>query len=104
MRTRVLSDREGAIRLGLPVRSREGHGLHPRDAADIRFAQSGEGCAGEDFPREFGGDYWDEICKIVAWTSIRWSGLSPTRCEDARSTPLLQVIGKELAPAGSGAY
>src|SRR5262249_22227757 len=66
MRTRVLSDREGAVRLRLPVRSREGYGLHPGDAAHIRFAQSGKGCAGEDFPREFGGDYWDEICKIVA--------------------------------------
>ena len=40
MRPRLLSDREARVRLGLPVRSGEGHVLHPRDAEDSRQPRS----------------------------------------------------------------
>src|SRR5690348_1378744 len=36
MRPRLLSERPHRVRLGLPVRSGEGHVLHPRDAEDSR--------------------------------------------------------------------
>jgi len=27
--------------------------------------RAGEGCAGEDFPREFGEDHGEEVCEVV---------------------------------------
>ena len=65
MRPRVLSDREDRVRLRLPVRSGEGHLLHPRDAEDPRRARHAEGQVQGDHARQPGEDHRQEAGEVT---------------------------------------
>ena len=104
MRPGVLSDREDRVRLRLPVRSREGHLLHPRDAEDSRRARHVEGQVQGDHARQPGEDHRPEAGEVTADAAVaaqRAHGRKPMASADLRHAGIGSHKVK-LLPMGHG--